>query len=449
MGGGAAVLQFPYEDNGDTPTGIFTYSLAHATDGVWVNVATAFDSNSPFYNESSPDPDDLMDASSAGDSQYEADAHRTRLAAVDPDGDFITLVGDAVTKADTAGVFDAVDVTTDMESVHDSESTKVQAAVVDASNLAQTELSSTRSEGFLPDGTDANTAIAALHTAIRGYIDSLLSDAGDAAIVATGDATDSTMITAATNAHDEAIKGKYLRAISDMASGMVDINAVNSSAFVFGLMGIHNEYQQEVSKFAADLEVNQYSTAFNNGLTQYVQAFASTLAKQIDAWVTLEAQKEPDYQMLVSGMLSLYNGTFSAHSRAHTARNAAREQSRDAMVLNAPGQMESFIMQHLSAYSAYVGLQTEVNRIRHAAKYDEFAKNIEMDEKDALWDFELYKYVGNMLASSGGAAIMQPEMSKAQSAIGGALSGAQAGAAIGGPTGGAIGAGVGMIAGLI
>lgn len=94
----------------------------------------------------------------------------------------------------------------------------------------------------------------------------------------------------------------------------------------------------------------------------------------------------------------------------------------------------------------------EANRIKLVSLQEEIDLNVKYDEQDALWDLELYKFGGNILASISGAASATKgqEVSKAKSVLGGALSGAAAGAAIGSVVPGigtTIGAGAGALLG--
>ena len=102
---------------------------------------------------------------------------------------------------------------------------------------------------------------------------------------------------------------------------------------------------------------------------------------------------------------------------------------------------------------AVVHYGIEARRIKVVMKNEETQFNIEMDEKDALWDIELFKHGGNLLASISGAATSQGDSgpSKGSSILGGALSGAAFGASVtgGNPIGAAIGGVVGGIGGLL
>jgi hypothetical protein len=92
----------------------------------------------------------------------------------------------------------------------------------------------------------------------------------------------------------------------------------------------------------------------------------------------------------------------------------------------------------------------EIYRIKIVAKKEEADLNMEIDEKDAKWDLEVFQYGANLLASIGGGTVGTQKPSTAQSVLGGALSGAAAGAMAGSTMAGvgAIpGAGIGAVLG--
>ncbi len=91
----------------------------------------------------------------------------------------------------------------------------------------------------------------------------------------------------------------------------------------------------------------------------------------------------------------------------------------------------------------------DIHRIKIVAKKEEADRGAEIDEKDALWDLEVFKYGGNMLAAIGGGTTATQKPSTAQSVIGGALAGAAAGGMVGGPWGALGGAVLGAAAGLL
>lgn len=91
----------------------------------------------------------------------------------------------------------------------------------------------------------------------------------------------------------------------------------------------------------------------------------------------------------------------------------------------------------------------EIYRMKIAAKSDQNKMDMDIDDKDAKWDLEVFQYGANLMASIGGgtANTNKPGPSQSQSAIGGALSGAAAGAMVGSTFGPGPGTAIGAVAG--
>ena len=88
----------------------------------------------------------------------------------------------------------------------------------------------------------------------------------------------------------------------------------------------------------------------------------------------------------------------------------------------------------------------EINRIKIVAKKEENEVAMTIDNKDAIWDMEVFQFGSNLLAGIGGGTLVPGSggPSTAQSVIGGAISGAASGAMIAGASSGAIAGPVGM-----
>jgi len=91
----------------------------------------------------------------------------------------------------------------------------------------------------------------------------------------------------------------------------------------------------------------------------------------------------------------------------------------------------------------------ETYRMKIVAKKEENEVAMSIDEKDALWDLEVFQYGANLLAGIGGGTSDTRKPSVLQSAIGGALSGAAAGAMIADTEAGASLGPWGMIGGAV
>ena len=101
--------------------------------------------------------------------------------------------------------------------------------------------------------------------------------------------------------------------------------------------------------------------------------------------------------------------------------------------LEASKQMLSLMMQRISWEDGYVNTVIEANRIKIVAKAEENETTMTIDNKDAVWDLNVFQYGSNLLAGIGGGTLVpgSNSPSTAQSALGGGLTGAAAGAMIG------------------
>ena len=146
-------------------------------------------------------------------------------------------------------------------------------------------------------------------------------------------------------------------------------------------------------------------------------------------------------------------------SSAFAIGRALIEENQDRQVAkySADLHMKAFsddaikvIQLKLEYQRAATAVLAEIYRMKIVAKKEENDTSMEIDQKDALWDLEVFQYGGNLLASIGGGTANTKDLgpSKAQSMIGGALSGAAAGAMVGSTVPG-IGTAVGAVGGLI
>lgn len=251
------------------------------------------------------------------------------------------------------------------------------------------------------------TDVAAIHTAERSAIDSAMT----AALAAAATAVAGSPVAALVTAFAARARSQYLKAMARHASSMADIGAVNSSAFVFGLASIDNELLNDTNLYHAGLDMEVYKQYFSI----YMQTFGET---------------------------------FKSHIASYAAIKQMREGHKDAFIMSGAGDLSRMYMGRINSNINMTQLQAEVNRIRYVAQSEKARDQLSIDVHDATWDFDLFTYGGNLLAAAGGAAMMPPKMSKAQSALGGAATGASVGAAVGGIPGAAVGGLIGGVAGL-
>lgn len=127
-------------------------------------------------------------------------------------------------------------------------------------------------------------------------------------------------------------------------------------------------------------------------------------------------------------------------------------RQRNQMIMQGTGQIINLLTQRLSFNQIVAQMTIETKRITYVMKGEEDNTNLEIDEKDARWDLEVFGYGGNLMAAPGGGVVTtgSQKPSKGQSAIGGALAGAAAGAATGaGIPGAVVGSILGGIGGFL
>ena len=166
-----------------------------------------------------------------------------------------------------------------------------------------------------------------------------------------------------------------------------------------------------------------------------------------------------DINAVVSSAFVIGEGIIEAFRTRDVAKHesalrlsAASENSRRGvaiagMQLEASSQMVKIFLQNIAWEENLARLIADTRRIKIIAKSEENKQNSDYDEADALWDLEVFKYGGNMLAAIGSASVSEgmKGASKMQSVLGGAMSGAAAGGMMSGgnPWGIAAGAVIG------
>jgi hypothetical protein len=186
--------------------------------------------------------------------------------------------------------------------------------------------------------------------------------------------------------------------------GMRDAGAALSSAFVIG---------RSLIEEGRNIEVAKYSTGLR------VEAFKQR--EELKTRFCIERNK----------IISM------SHSQ------------RQQQVLQAATEMSSLMAQTISFEQDLAKLIVESNRIAIVAQSEEVNQNLDLDEKEALWDLEVFEYSNHLIASIAGgtASVTDKKQNKFGSAIGGALSGAGAGLLYGSMEGSKVNPGWGTVIG--
>ena len=306
----------------------------------------------PYVEFGYTDPTSIFDRA---DGRYQD--YNTLVEDIDEESDWGRYVAAAVAKADQDGVLGQVDV-----------------------------------------GPLVTATLSSAGSAIQTALDSLVSEANEIAIYKL------------MQSYERTIAYQRARSLRQFSGNMADINAVNSSAFLFGSAIIEAQHQADVSRFASEQTVKLSDDKF--------RAF-----------------------------LDLYRAELGARIQAELANSTVRNQFVDRAVAT----LTQHLSQKLSQHQTSAQLQIELSRMQYVSTQEYERNDLDLTDKFARWDFEVFMMASNVLAAPTGAAGFIPRgNSTASSAIGGALSGAAMGAMAGtalGPGGAVIGAAAGGLIG--
>jgi hypothetical protein len=279
--------------------------------------------------------------------------------------------------------------------------------------------------------------------------------------------------------------------------GMQDIGAVVSSAFPIGEAIIEGFRDRDVAKHASGLRVQ---AAFKNAdirrdnerihfdvrqanLSKDVQIALANMTKDIQvdsAVMNKEVQVElgnMNKDVMIADKVMGKNTSMAGINLTKSVQIAQMNLSKamdivklnkskdievsrinttmaadyKRMHLEGTGQILRLMLQRIAWEDDYARMFVEGKRIKIVAKKEQTDQNATIDEKDGLWDLEVFQFGANLMAGIAGGTsgnkLKTPSV--AQSVIGGAMSGAATGAMIGGQAGNAVGPGYGALIGAV
>lgn len=241
----------------------------------------------------------------------------------------------------------------------------------------------------------------------------------------------------------------FARSVNQFTAGMADINAVQSSAFVFGMASLESDRMQDVAEFESQLKLQTYTQI----LPQYISEFSLNLFKYLQS----QLQDISQYATVYANNLQSYNSYFNALMQTQAElfvqkfnRHAQEQGVQDRVALTSQYQiyqqaingMSQLVGRNIEYEHGTAALKAEIGRLEVAAMNDHGDRVIDIKAKEVDHPLMVFQHGFNALASvTGGTVGFPKEANKAQSAIGGALSGAAAGMMSGGGNPLAIGAG--------
>lgn len=266
--------------------------------------------------------------------------------------DWKGIVDEAVTKVDTAGVLKDIDLSSIFVSIRSDTDLTVEAAISKALSMVESDL-----------------------------VDSLVDQ------------------------FEKRSTKQKARLINRFNSTMADINAVQSSAFLFGTALIEAEHLNNVNNFQAQVNLE----LFRQGIDTYVRLIATDLESRIRTEVV---------------------------NKTH----------RDQTLENGVQLMTRLLINKVDFKTKKTALLSELKRVKFLQQTEFELKDAALDHNFAQWDFEVFGHGIQILGGLGGGSFIPPTASPLASAISGGLSGAATGALAGsalGPPGAAIGAIIG------
>jgi hypothetical protein len=217
---------------------------------------------------------------------------------------------------------------------------------------------------------------------VQSYIDDL---------VAKIDATlfSNTVVTNAVTAFENRGKDAFLRQVSQAASGMFDIRAVMSTQFGLTMAAMEHNRAMEVNNFEQMIRLRHHELRAN-------------LVPQLTNLITTLVEIKTRSDQSGTGL------ELDAARMKHELDRALGQQRNDA-VLAMLSEQTKLIQTKLMAMMDAARINVDQARFISVARQDEIDWNLKVEERDALWDLELFTYANQVMGSiSGAAAIRQP-----------------------------------------
>lgn len=213
---------------------------------------------------------------------------------------------------------------------------------------------------------------------------------------------------------------------SAFSGGMVDINAVMSSAFIFGNSNIETSRVRSIGTFTNNL----ISTLYSQVILSYIQTAVGFTAQELNA----------------------FNNIFVNNLKGDLTSKMQNRETRDKLVNEHTQLVSQMFFGHISNDMGLVTLGQNAYNAKIVQKNIQAQENVRLNSEEQLWNLKVYTGGANVLSSlnAGGGTLIPDGASQTSLAASGAIAGAVAGAKIGatsGPTNALIGAGIGLVAG--
>ncbi len=394
-----------------------TFTL-HATDNFAGTVSEcevrAITPASPYATLSAFNPATLLTAMQTRYDTFDAD-----VAALNEETDWDNKVTKALTRRTTTE-FPDDNIDTRLVTINAAAVAAAKLAATDAIDDAKVDLTAIVNQAMLELDTDSTTIV-------------------NSAVAAAKNAIDNSVVQDMIDQFELRQKSKHFRTINRFAGAMADVNAVQSSAYIFGMAQLESEFNRDVADFDKEMVDKIFGEAFNNFIRLYTETFTAYLRT-----VAATAQAQLDAN----------NTQARIHVDSQIRTNMQIRQIKDTFLMQSIAEMTLMLGRRIDFEKTATSVLADINRMRVVALKEQTDVDASLDINDALWDLKVYQYGANMLGSIGGGSAFIPELpSSSSSALGGAFSGAGTGASIGTAinpgAGTAIGAGIGAVVGAV
>ena len=424
---------------------------------------TALGTN-PFTGSNYTDPATDLTAMQTRYTTYD-----TLVAALDPETDFDTIVEAARTHALSGATL--------RQTYVDSFRALTADGAEDLVNDYQSSFSSGLDEntdyGKLVDNIvskiDESSTLTEVDAATA--VDDAIVDATaviTAALAAATTAVGSVPLDDLVTAYTARIAVTKTASLRNFHAGMADINAVHSTAFIWGGALIEREAVSQIAGYRAEVEGRIYQAA----MIGYGQSFGSALSGLIGGETgnarardgVLVESINATVRLLVNRtsyekeFAQLFVGAFQIELAARLSASSSNAQLYTSAVSSSAKDLQQMWQWRINEERDSTAVQSEIKRIKIVGVKEFEEADFDLDEKFAKWDFDVMHMGSNVLAAPSGMAAMVPSKgSRVGSAIGGALQaaglggklGTIAGGIAGGPAGAAVGSQIGTGIGAI
>ena len=244
----------------------------------------------------------------------------------------------------------------------------------------------------------ANMIIEALNATYSAGIDSIIDDEVEA--------------------FESSAEPELARSMSRFTAGMVDIGAVHTGSFIFGMAAIEDGFQRDLKKRRAEIKDRMIQSA--------MQGYLSTYTQILTEYVRSSLGSSKDYQSLYSNNLQVYSSFLSDGVKTILSKLQTEiaskmqmystgyqnymnafvqdEKGKSIFVSESIGRLAQLLAVHDQANANATQLAFSLYSTWISQKKNQSDKDIDMDTLDALWPMQILNQGGNVLASIAGAA---------------------------------------------